>query len=69
MKLFRTINSRFDPNQSLVQWDGDVRGIIAAKRAAEKVEASASYRPRLIRRVPVVHRIARTIGAPMGVAA
>ena len=70
MKLFRTINARFDPNQPLIQWEGDVRGIIAARRAAEKAETGASYRPRLIRRVSGVRRIVgETAVAPMEVAA
>jgi len=69
MKLFRTINSRFDPNQPVIHWAGDVRGIIAARRAAEKAATRASYRPRVIRRVVVVHRIGRTTGTPMEVAA
>ena len=38
MKLFRTINSKFDPNQPVIEWDGDVRGIIAARRARDAVD-------------------------------
>jgi len=59
MKLIRTINSRFDPNQAFIQWEGDVRGIIAAMRAAENVERGASYRPHVIQPVSGAHRIAR----------
>jgi len=70
MKLFRTINSQFDPDQPLVQWEGDVRGIIAAMRAAEKAERNAGPRPRVIRRIAKVRRIVRvTMVAPLEVAA
>ncbi len=70
MKLFRTINSQFDPNQPLIQWEGDVRGIIAAKCAAEKAERVASPRSRMVRRISSVRRIVRlTALAPMEAAA
>jgi len=69
MKLFRTINSQFDPNQPLIEWKGDVQGIIAARRAAEMAERSAGYRLRVVRRVSGIHRITRTTGAPMEIAA
>jgi hypothetical protein len=59
MKLIRTVNSRFDPNQPFIQWEGDVRGIIAARRAADNVEQGASYRPRVIQSVSGAQRIAR----------
>ncbi len=59
MRLFRTINSQFDPNQPLIQWEGDVRGIIAARRAAERAEGIAIYHPRVVRRVPEIRRIVR----------
>jgi hypothetical protein len=35
MKLFRAFNAHLDPGQPLIQWEGDVRGIIAGRRAAE----------------------------------
>jgi len=38
VKLFRTINSKFDTNQPMIQWEGDMRGIIAAMRAREAAE-------------------------------
>jgi len=69
MKLFRTINSQFDPNQPLIEWKGDVQGIIATRRAAEMAERSAGYRLRVVRRVSGIHRITRTTGAPMEIAA
>jgi hypothetical protein len=70
MKLFRTINSQFDPNQPLIQWDGDVRGIIAARRAAEMAQRSASPRLRVAPRVTNARRIMRvTAVAPMEAAA
>ncbi len=70
MKLFRTINLQSDPNQPRIQWEGDVRGIIAAMRAAEKAESNAGPRTRMIRSVVNVRRIQRvTAGVPMKVAA
>jgi hypothetical protein len=69
MKLFRTINSQFDPNQPLIEWKGDVQGIIAARRAAEMAERSAGYRLRVVGRVSGIHRITRTMGAPLEIAA
>jgi len=69
MKLFRTINSQFDPNQPLIEWKGDVQGIIAARRAAEMAERTAGYRLCVVRRVSGIHRITRTTGAPMEIAA
>ena len=70
MKLFRTINSLFDPNQPVIQWEGDVRGIIAAMRAAEMAERGASPRLGVVRRVAHARRIVRVAAdAPMEVAA
>jgi len=69
MKLFRTINSQFDPNQPLIEWKGDVQGIIATRRAAEMAERSAGYRLRVVRHVSGIHRITRTTGAPLEIAA
>jgi len=53
MKLFRTFDSAFDPNQPLIQWEGDVRGIIAARRAQETAGKGHLLRLRLVRRVQV----------------
>jgi len=72
MKLFRTINSQFDPNQPLIpliEWKGDVQGIIAARRAAEMAERSAGYRLLVVRHVSGIHRITRTTGASLEIAA
>ncbi len=70
MKLFRTINSRFDPNQPPIQWEGDVRGIIAARREAEMAKRNAGARLRVVWHVANVRTINRpTIDAPMEVEA
>ena len=70
MKLFRTINSQFDPNQPFIRWEGDVRGIIAAMCTADKAERIARHRPRMIGCVANIRRIVRVIVvAPMEVAA
>jgi hypothetical protein len=47
MRLFRTINANLDPNQPFIQWDGDVRGIIAAMRARDAADRRRSPRFRL----------------------
>ena len=70
MKLFRTIHSQFDPNQPLLQREGDVRATIAAMRAAEKAEGSARHRLRMFSGVANIRRNGRvTVPAPMEVAA
>lgn len=51
MKLIRTISPGFDPCQPPIQWEGDVRGIIAARRAEEAVRTSR-LRLRLVHRQP-----------------
>ena len=70
MKLFRTINSKFDTNQPVIQWDGDVGGIIAAMRAREAAERGHQSRVGLTRRVVDVRQTAQSkLLAPMEVAA
>jgi hypothetical protein len=53
MKLFRTFNSRFDPSQPPIQWEGDVRGIIAARRAQEAAQMNR-LRLRMIQRPTLI---------------
>ncbi len=57
MKLFRTFNSQFDTSQPAIQWEGDVRGIIAARRTQEATRVSR-LRLRLVRRAtPLAQRL------------
>ena len=53
MKLFKTISSNFEPSQPFLQWDGDVRGIIAAMRARDAAARERPLRWRWVRRVIV----------------
>jgi len=70
VKLFRTINSKFDTNQPVIQWEGDVRGIIAAMRALQAAERGRQSRLRLARRVVDMRPTAQSkLLAPMEVAA
>jgi len=55
MKLFRTFNSRFDPSQPPIQWEGDIRGIIAARRA-EAAAHMNRLRVRVIQRATPISR-------------
>lgn len=69
MKLFRTFNSQFDPSQPTIQWEGDVRGIIAARRAQEATRVSR-LRLRLVRRAtPLAQRLPVQAGMPWKAAA
>jgi len=70
MKLFRTINSQFDPKPPLIQWESGVGEIIAALRAAQQPESSARHRSRVLSRLANARRAVRvTAVAPMEVAA
>ena len=60
MKLFRTINSKFDTNQPVIQWEGDMRGIIAAKLARQAAERGRQSRVGLTRRVVDVRPTAQS---------
>jgi hypothetical protein len=69
MKLFRTLNSRFDPSHPPIQWEGDVRGIIAARRAEEAAQMNR-LRLRMIQRPKLIPRPAKVrTEAPFEVAA
>ena len=59
MKLFRTLNADCDPDQPLIQWEGDVRGIIAALPAREQPEPNAEVHLRVIRRAEFIPRFTR----------
>lgn len=55
MKLFRSLNAELDPSQPPIQWEGDVRGIIAARRAEEAARMSR-LRLRMIHRPTLIPR-------------
>jgi hypothetical protein len=68
MNLFRTLNAGFDPSQPPIQWEGDVRGIIAARRAEEAARMNR-LRLRTIQRAVTIPRLARTLAeTPLDVA-
>src|SRR5262245_36029801 len=69
MKLFRSINSKFDSNQPVIQWDGDLRGIIAAMRSREAADRGRQPRLRLVRRLDVRRTVQPGLLAPVEVAA
>ncbi len=64
MKLYRTLNAP-TPGQPLIQWEGDVRGIIAALHAKEAAGGAARLRLRMIRRVIHVRPILRVRVVPL----
>jgi len=67
MKLFRTLNAGLDPSQPPIQWEGDVRGIIAARRA-EEVARMSRLRLRLLHRESAKDICSRTQNVALEVA-
>jgi hypothetical protein len=69
MRLVRTINSHFDPNQPVIHWDSDVRGIIAAMRARDAANRGRQIRLRLVSHLDLRPVIQTKPLVPMEVAA